>query len=113
MNRLKFMGAPLDETVHLEAHTAVGAERMVAEAGSNWIDLTYDRGFPPEVEEEDWRLSVRGPALADALETQPALWGLRRDIHAGFRAPDVLSAMPAKLVRPPFLWYSLGHQAGQ
>jgi hypothetical protein len=55
MNRLKFMGAPVDEAVHHEAHTPVGARRMVEEAGFNWIYLTYNWGFPPEVEEEDWQ----------------------------------------------------------
>ena len=54
MNRLKFMGAPVDEAVHLEAHRTAGAQRMVAEAGFNWIYLTYDWGFPPEVERQDW-----------------------------------------------------------
>jgi hypothetical protein len=54
MNRLKFMGAPVDEAVHHAAHTPVGAERMVDQAGFNWIYLTYNWGFPPEVEREDW-----------------------------------------------------------
>jgi hypothetical protein len=54
MNRLKFMDAPVDEAVHLEAHTPVGARRVVQEAGFNWAYLTYDWGFPPEVEREDW-----------------------------------------------------------
>lgn len=53
MNRLKFMGAPVDEAVHHEAHTAAGAQRM-AEAGFNWAYLMYDWGFPPEVERQDW-----------------------------------------------------------
>jgi hypothetical protein len=54
MNRLKFMGAQVDQAVHLEAHTPVGARRMVEEAGFNWVYLTYNWGFPPEVEREDW-----------------------------------------------------------
>ncbi|MBN1450564.1 MAG: hypothetical protein JW963_06070 [Anaerolineales bacterium] len=54
MNRLKFMGAPVDEAVHHEAHTAEGARRM-AEAGFTWAYLMYDWGFPPEVEAEDWQ----------------------------------------------------------
>jgi len=54
MNRLKFMGAAVDEAVHAEAHTSVGAERIAAEAGFNCVYLTYDWGFPPEVEVEDW-----------------------------------------------------------
>jgi len=54
MNHLKFMGAPVDEHVHAEAHTAVGAQRILKEAGFNWAYLTYDWGFPPEIEQEDW-----------------------------------------------------------
>ena len=53
MNRLKFMGAAVDEAVHHEAHTVVGAQRM-AEAGFNWAYLMYDWGFPLEIEREDW-----------------------------------------------------------
>ena len=53
MNRLKFMDAPVDEVVHHEAHTVVGAKRM-AEAGFTWAYLMYDWGFPPEIEEKDW-----------------------------------------------------------
>ena len=53
MNRLKFMDAPVDEGVHFEAHTQVGAQRM-REAGFDWAYLMYDWGFPPEVEQEDW-----------------------------------------------------------
>ena len=55
MNRLKFMGAPNDDEVHLEAHTARGARRVAAEAGFNWAYLMYDWGFPPEVEQADWQ----------------------------------------------------------
>lgn len=54
MNRLKFMGAPVAETVHLEAYTDQGAKRVVEEAACNWAYLTYNWGFPPELEQEDW-----------------------------------------------------------
>ena len=54
MNRLKFMGAPVDEPVHHEAHQAAGAQRMAA-AGFSWAYLMYDWGFPPEAEQEDWQ----------------------------------------------------------
>jgi hypothetical protein len=53
MNQLKFMGAPVDEAVHAEAHTPVGARRMGNEAGFNWAYLMYNWGFPPEIEQED------------------------------------------------------------
>jgi hypothetical protein len=54
MNRLKFMGAPVDKAVHAEAHTPVGARRMAEEAAFSWAYLMYNWGFPPEVEEQDW-----------------------------------------------------------
>ncbi|MEN4040977.1 MAG: hypothetical protein ROW39_01435, partial [Anaerolineaceae bacterium] len=54
MNRLKFMNAPVDEATHLEAHSSAGVRRVVDEAGCNWIYLTYNWGFPPEQEVEDW-----------------------------------------------------------
>jgi len=54
MNQLKFMGAPVDEQVHLEAHTPTGVRRVVDETGCNWIYLTHNWGFPPEQEFEDW-----------------------------------------------------------
>lgn len=54
MNRLKFMGAPVEEQVHLEAHTAAGAARIVQEAGFNCVYLMYNWGFPPEIEKRDW-----------------------------------------------------------
>jgi hypothetical protein len=54
MNLLKFMDAPVDEAVHAEAHTEIGALRMAGEAGFNWAHLMYDWGFPPEIEQEDW-----------------------------------------------------------
>jgi hypothetical protein len=54
MNRLKFMNAPVNEAVHHEAHTLTGATRVAQEAHCNWAYLTYNWGFPPEVEREDW-----------------------------------------------------------
>ncbi|MEJ2733635.1 MAG: hypothetical protein P8189_08740 [Anaerolineae bacterium] len=54
MNRLKFMGAPVDEAVHAEAHTPEGARRMAEEAAFSWAYLMYNWGFPPEIEREDW-----------------------------------------------------------
>lgn len=53
MNQLKFMDAPVDEDVHHECHTSVGAQRML-EAGFNWAYLMYNWGFPPEIEQVDW-----------------------------------------------------------
>jgi len=63
MNRLKFMDAPVDTFVHTEAHRPEGAARMVDEAGFNWIYLTYDWGFPPEVEQEDWKAFAQAAAV--------------------------------------------------
>ena len=54
MIRLKYMNAQVDEQVHIEAHTPVGAHRLAQEAGFNWAYLMYDWGFPPETEQEDW-----------------------------------------------------------
>lgn len=54
MNKLKFMHAQVDETVHLAAHTSAGAAAIVKETGCKWAYLMYDWGFPPEVEREDW-----------------------------------------------------------
>lgn len=51
MNQLKFMGAPVNETLHLAAHTAEAAH-LLAEAGFNWAYLMYNWGFPPEMEQE-------------------------------------------------------------
>lgn len=56
MNRLKFMGAPVDEAVHLEAYTEHGAQRVVEETACNWAYLTFNWGFPPEQEQEDWEV---------------------------------------------------------
>lgn len=55
MNRLKFMDAPVNEAVHLEAHTLTGATRVAQEARCSWAYLMYDWGFPPEIEKEDWK----------------------------------------------------------
>lgn len=66
MNRLKFMDAPVDEAVHAEAHTAVGARRMGCEAGFNWAYLMYNWGFPPEIEREDHEDFVRAVKVYQA-----------------------------------------------
>lgn len=50
MNRLKFMDAPTNEAVHLEAHTPQAA-RLLLEAGFNWAYLMDNWGFPPEEDE--------------------------------------------------------------
>lgn len=55
MNRLKFLNAPVDVLTHMETHTDIGATRICQEAGCNCVYLTYDWGFPPEIEEEDWK----------------------------------------------------------
>lgn len=54
MNRLKFMNAPVNEAVHEEAHALQGAVRIVQEARCNWVYLSYNWGFPPEIEQQDW-----------------------------------------------------------
>ena len=54
MNRLKFMGAPVNEAVHMRAHTAEGATILAQDTGFSWAYLMYDWGFPPEIEKEDW-----------------------------------------------------------
>lgn len=53
MNRLKFMGSKVDEDIHQFAHTEAGAAR-IAGMGFNWVYLTCNWGFPPEVEQADW-----------------------------------------------------------
>ena len=55
MNRVKFMDQEVDVFSHMEAHQAVGADRIVEGVHSNWIHLMYDWGFPPEIEQEDWK----------------------------------------------------------
>lgn len=54
MNRLKFMDYPVDEEVHRQAHTLPIARVVVDDIYANWVHLTYDWGFPPEIEIEDW-----------------------------------------------------------
>lgn len=54
MNRLKFMNAPVNEAVHEEAHALRGAVRVIQEAKCNWVYLSYNWGFPPETEAQDW-----------------------------------------------------------
>lgn len=54
MNKVKFMDYPVDEAVHHQAHTSAAAKLVVQEMYANWVHLTYDWGFPPEVEIEDW-----------------------------------------------------------
>lgn len=54
MNKIKFMGYPVDEEVHRAAHTLPVAARVVETLYTNWVHLMYDWGFPPEVEAEDW-----------------------------------------------------------
>lgn len=53
MNRLKFMNALVDDKIHDLAHSEAGAERIAA-MGFNWVYLTCNWGFPPEIEEPDW-----------------------------------------------------------
>ena len=54
MNKVKFMGYPVDEGIHMEAHTYPAAKLVVDELHSNWVHLMYNWGFPPEIEQEDW-----------------------------------------------------------
>lgn len=54
MNKVKFMGFPVDEAVHRAAHEAPVAKLVAEGLYTNWVHLTYDWGFPPEVEGEDW-----------------------------------------------------------
>jgi len=63
MNRLKFMNQPVDEAAHLEAYQPEAALRVINDIYSNWVHLTYDWGFPPEVEEEDWRAFEQAAAV--------------------------------------------------
>ncbi len=55
MNKLKFMQVDVDESVHFSAHQPSGADLVVNTIYQNWIHLTYSWGFPPEIEQEDWR----------------------------------------------------------
>jgi hypothetical protein len=54
MNKVKFMDYPVDEAVHHQAHTSAAAKLVVQDMYANWVHLTYDWGFPPEIEYEDW-----------------------------------------------------------
>lgn len=54
MNQLKFMGVNVDVPVHMSAHQGEGVNRVVNNFYQNWIHLTYNWGFPPEIEKEDW-----------------------------------------------------------
>ena len=54
MNKIKFMDFPVDEIVHREAHFLSGAKGVVEGLFTNWVHLTYNWGFPPEIEIEDW-----------------------------------------------------------
>jgi hypothetical protein len=61
MNKVKFMDFPVDEEGHHAAHRAPVANLVANALYSNWVHLTYNWGFPPEVEAEDWedfRLAV-------------------------------------------------------
>jgi hypothetical protein len=62
MNRLKFPSAGVDATVHHEAHTPLGADGVVNGMRGNWVHLTYNWGFPPEIEQED---EEKRPALQE------------------------------------------------
>ena len=70
MNRLKFMNAPVNEAVHLEAHTLTGATRVAQEAYCNWAYLTYDWGFPPEIEREDWEAFKKAVPVYHAADVR-------------------------------------------
>ncbi len=54
MNKVKFMGYPVDEDIHQAVHTAPAADLVLNKLYANWVHLMYDWGFPPEVEAEDW-----------------------------------------------------------
>lgn len=55
MNRLKFMNQAVNIAAHNEAHTPQGAHKVIQRMGCNWVHLSYHWGFPPEIEEEDWK----------------------------------------------------------
>jgi hypothetical protein len=54
MNRLKFMNQDVDESAHYHAHSDQGVNAVLDEMVCNWVHLTYNWGFPPEIEKEDW-----------------------------------------------------------
>lgn len=70
MNRLKFMNAPVNEAVHLDAHTLAGATRVAQEARCTWAYLMYDWGFPPEIEHEDWDAFKKAVPVYRAADVQ-------------------------------------------
>ena len=53
MNRLKFMNQDVDEQAHQHAHSQDGVNVVLDKMVCNWVHLTYNWGFPPEVEQED------------------------------------------------------------
>lgn len=67
MNRLKFLEAPVNEAAHRLAHEEAGARLVVQEMACNWVHLTYDWGFPPEVEQEDWEAFARAAEVYHRL----------------------------------------------
>jgi hypothetical protein len=105
MNRLKFRDAPVDEAVHLEAHTPTGARRMAEEAGFNWVYLTYDWGFPPEIEKEDWQAfrqaaevyHASGMGVFGYIQTSNYVW------TGSYRAKDWYARDPRGR---PFYYYT-------
>jgi len=62
MNRLKFMNVTVDQVAHHEVHSPAAADRVLNQMRCNWVHLTYDWGFPPEVEQEDWDSFEQGAA---------------------------------------------------
>jgi len=105
MNQLKFMGAPVDKVVHLEAHTPTGARRMAIEAAFDWAYLTYDWGFPPEIEQEDWQAfrqaadiyHAAGMRLFGYIQTSNYVW------EGSFRLKDWYAHDPRGR---PFYYYT-------
>jgi len=81
MNRLKFMGAPVDEAVHADAHTPVAVRRMSEEAAFSWAYLMYDWGFPPEVEQEDWLEFRRAAEVYHRAGMQVFGYEGEKDLH--------------------------------
>ena len=67
MNRLKFLDVEVDETAHNEVHAPEGAQIVLDELYCNWVHLTYNWGFPPEVEAEDWDAFEQGAKVYHAL----------------------------------------------
>ncbi|HSR33131.1 MAG TPA: hypothetical protein VLY63_21410, partial [Anaerolineae bacterium] len=105
MNRLKFMDAAVDEAVHAEAHTLVGAQRIGREAAFTWAYLMYNWGFPSEVEQEDWEEFQRAVEVYHAVGMQ--IFGyvqLSNCVHDGsFRDKDWYALDPRGR---PFYYYT-------